>query len=307
MKKIRILILVLIACSASAVAQQAPMFSQYMFNMLNVNPAYAGNRAVQSFTLLHRHQWVAFEGNPRTSSLSWDMRAEDSNNGFGVQLYNDQLGVENTSGVQGFYSYKIPLNNASLALGLSAGLLNFSAAYTDVTTIDPTDPAFAEDANLFLPSAGVGILYSSEKWYAGLSIPALLKTKDFLNGDISLANQFGATNHYFLTGGYVWEVNQTLALKPSFLLKAIPGAPLQADINLNAWFSQKWGVGASFRTGDAMIAMLEYQITNALRLGYAYDYSISQLNAYNQGSHEIMLRYELDTSKAIRILSPRYY
>jgi len=174
MKKILFIFFACIASYVVAFAQQAPMYSQYMFNMLNVNPAYAGNRAVQNVTLLHRHQWVGFEGNPRTSSLSWDMRAEDSNNGFGAQVYNDQLGVENTTGLQGFYSYKIPLKNASFALGLSAGLLNFSAAYTEVTTIDPNDPAFAENANTFLPTVGVGMLYASEKWYVGLSVPALL-------------------------------------------------------------------------------------------------------------------------------------
>ncbi|HOR41441.1 MAG TPA: type IX secretion system membrane protein PorP/SprF [Paludibacteraceae bacterium] len=307
MKKILFIFFACIAGYVVAFAQQAPMYSQYMFNMLNVNPAYAGNRAVQNVTLLHRHQWVGFEGNPRTSSLSWDMRAEDSNNGFGAQIYNDQLGVENTTGLQGFYSYKIPLKNASFALGLSAGLLNFSAAYTEVTTIDPNDPAFAENANTFLPTVGVGLLYASEKWYLGLSVPALLRTKDFLAEAEALVNKFGATNHYFITGGYVVEVNPNLALKPSLLFKAVSGAPLQTDININAWWNQKWGAGASFRTGDAVVAMLEYQITNTIRLGYAFDYSISQLNAFNQGTHEIMLRYEFDTSKAIRVLSPRYY
>ena len=307
MKKILFIFFACIAGYVVAFAQQAPMYSQYMFNMLNVNPAYAGNRAVQNVTLLHRHQWVGFEGNPRTSSLSWDMRAEDSNNGFGAQIYNDQLGVENTTGLQGFYSYKIPLKNASFALGLSAGLLNFSAAYTEVTTIDPNDPAFAENANTFLPTVGVGLLYASEKWYLGLSVPALLRTKDFLAEAEALVNKFGATNHYFITGGYVVEVNPNLALNRILMFSSVWGASLQADITTNACWNQKWGAGASFRTGDAVVAMLEYQITNTIRLGYAFDYSISQLNAFNQGTHEIMLRYEFDTSKAIRVLSPRYY
>lgn len=285
-------------------AQQEPMYSQYMFNMSHINPAYAGNRATNNITALFRKQWIAIEGAPATASLSWDKRADESNVGYGLQIYNDRLGVESTSGIQAFYSYRIPFEKSFLSFGLSGGVLNYRAAFSSVLTIQGGDPVFQEDVNGLLPTAGMGVLYASEKWYLGLSVPALLETK------INIENKqytTGANNHYFLTGGYIFYVSESLKLKPSVLLKAVKGAPLEYDFNMNAWIHDILGLGLSYRTADAFIAMFDIQILPELRLGYAYDYTISNLKPFNKGTHELMLRYEFSNKKKERILSPRYY
>ena len=288
----------------SLIAQQEPMFSQYMFNMSHINPAYAGNRATDNITALFRKQWVAIEGAPITTSLSWDKRAEESNVGYGLQIYNDRLGIESTSGIQAFYSYRIPFEKSFFSFGLSGGVLNYRAAFSTVSTIQGGDPVFQEDVNGFLPTAGVGILYATEHWYMGLSVPALFETKISVN---KVQVTTGANNHYFLTGGYIFNVSEILKLKPSILLKAVNGAPLEYDFNLNAWIQDVIGLGLSYRTADALVAMFEIQISLEFRLGYAYDYTISNLKPFNKGTHELMLRYEFSNKKNQRILSPRYY
>jgi type IX secretion system PorP/SprF family membrane protein len=289
--------------SGSLKAQQEPMYSQYMFNLLNVNPAYAGNRTVDNVTLMYRNQWLGVDGAPVTGTLSWDRRKEDSNIGYGLQIYNDRLGVEKTSGVQAFYSYRIPFKRSFISFGLSAGVLNYRAAYSQVQTINP-DPLFQEDISAILPTVGIGFLYATDNWYAALSVPALLKTKVTTNNNQVTTS---ANNHYFLTTGYLFKVSESLKLKPSVMLKAVKGAPFEYDFNLNGWIHDIVGIGASYRTGDAFIGMFELQMTPNIRIGYAYDYLISNLKNYSKGTHELMLRYEFLPAKSKRILSPRYY
>ena len=301
-------LLVLFSCCHFQIsAQQTPMYSQYMFNMLNINPAYAGNRAVNNITALYRDQWVGFEGRPVTAVISWDRRQSESNVGYGLQLYDDRLGIESTTGLQGFYSYRIPFDQNVLTFGLSLGLLNFKAAYTETTIIDAGDPAFAQNESVWLPTAGFGMLVAGEKWYGGFSIPGLLKTKSFYNDRERTALTQGANYHYFLTGGYVFEMSDAIKLKPSLLFKAVAGAPLQVDVNLNSWWNDCVGLGISCRTGEAVVGLVELQVNPHIRLGYAYDYTISKLNQFNQGSHELMLRYEFELDKVVEIFSPRYY
>jgi type IX secretion system PorP/SprF family membrane protein len=305
-RKTLFLVLSAFTLTGTLQAQQEPMYSQYMFNMLNINPAYAGNRASDNITALYRNQWVGFDGAPRTGTLSWDRRNEDSNVGYGLQMYDDRLGIERTTGVQAFYSYHLPFENSFLAFGLSGGVLNYRANYSEVSTIRGGDPVFQDDVNGWLPTAGFGVLYASEYWYLGLSVPALLHTKinaiNYLN-----QNNFGANNHYFLTGGYTFDISDNVKLKPSALLKAVKGAPLQCDFSMNAWFNNVLGVGVSYRTGDALVGSIEFQLLPELRLGYAYDYTLSDLKNYNRGTHEIMLRLELKSDHNGLILSPRYY
>ncbi len=305
LSKIRwIIFLCLLFVVNSLKAQQEPMFSQYMFNLIHINPAYAGNRATNNITTLYRKQWIGIEGAPTTASLSWDNRADQSNVGFGVQIYNDQLGIENTTGIQAFYSYRIPFKKSFLSFGLSGGVLNFRTTYSGLLTTVGGDPAFKEDVNGVLPTAGFGILFATDNWYMSLSAPALLNTKINANNDQSIV---GANNHYFLTGGYIFKMSEFLVLKPSVLMKAVKGAPLEYDFNMNAWIQNIVGLGFSYRTGDAFVGMFEIQITPEFRLGYAYDYTISNLKPFNKGTHELMVRYEFCTKKNQRILSPRYY
>lgn len=285
-------------------AQQEPMFSQYMFNLIHINPAYAGNRATNNITTLYRKQWLGIEGAPTTASLSWDNRANQSNVGFGFQIYNDQLGIEATSGIQAFYSYRIPFEKSFLSFGVSGGVLNYRTTYSGLLTTAGGDPIFKEDVNGILPTAGFGILYATDNWYLSLSAPALLNTKINANNDQSTV---GANNHYFLTGGYIFELSEFLVLKPSVLMKVVKGAPFEYDLNMNAWIQNTVGLGVSYRTDDAVVGLFEIQISPEFRLGYAYDYTISTLKPFNKGTHELMLRYEFYTKKNQNILSPRYY
>jgi len=290
--------------STSALAQQEPMYSQYMFNMLQINPAYAGNRASSNITGVYRKQWVSVDGAPTTFAISWDKRKEMSNVGYGFQIYNDKLGVENTMGAQGFYSYRIPFRKSFLSFGLSGGFMYYRAELSKLVISNNSDPLFQADYAVALPTAGVGVLYATQDWYAGLSSPALLKTKIAgIHNELTTS----ADQHYFLTGGYIFQATEGVKLKPSFLLKAVQGAPLECDFNLNGWINDAVGLGVSYRTNDALVTMIELQVSPVFRFGYAYDYIISNLSTYNSGTHELMLRYEFSTKKEQKILSPRYY
>jgi type IX secretion system PorP/SprF family membrane protein len=302
--------LILCFCLSCTVvqAQQDVIYSQYMNSMMNVNPAYAGNRTVHNVTALYRKQWVNVEGAPTTGCLSWDYRKEESNVGYGVQIYSDKLGIEKSTGFQAFYSYHIPFEKSSFIFGISGGVMDYRAAY--LTGTDPNigggvDPSFREDINAILPTVGIGALYSAPNWYIGLSAPALLKTKIY-NNDYQLIS--AANNRYFLTGGYIFDVSSQLKLKPSLMLKAHNGTTLHYDVNLNAWINNTVGFGLSYRSNDAFVGMFELQIMPGLTLGYAYDYLTSNLKTYSKGSHELMLRFEFSNNKKVQyIQSPRYY
>jgi type IX secretion system PorP/SprF family membrane protein len=299
-----IIFICLFFASNTLKAQQEPMYSQYMLNMIQINPAYAGNRAVDNFTTLYRKQWVGIEGAPTTASLSWDRRQESSNVGYGLQVYNDKLGLESSSGLQAFYSYRLPFRNSCLTFGLSGGIINYNANFSQAITNEGADDLFKQDVNKWLPTVGLGALYATEHWYVGLSVPALLQTKVYEN---NYQVTSGANNHYFLTGGYIFETSEVLKLKPSILMKAVQGSPLEYDFNLNAWINDRLALGVSYRTGDAIIGLFEIQISPEIHLGYAYDYTISNLKTYSSGTHELMLRVELNGPKMQRLLSPRYY
>jgi type IX secretion system PorP/SprF family membrane protein len=286
-------------------AQQEPMYSQYMFNMLQINPAYAGNRATSNLTALYRKQWVSIEGSPTTATISWDKRASGSNVGYGVQLYNDRLGIEQNTGIQGFYSYRIPFKSSFLSFGINGGVVNYRAELSQLSTT-MSDPLFQEDIKSWLPTAGFGILYATEHWYTGISTPSLLQTKNPYNRVIAASRGIFNQN-IFLTAGYIFQTSEAIKLKPSVLIKATNGAPIQVDLNLNAWFLDAVGIGASYRTGDSFVGMAELQISPIFRLGYAYDYTTSNLKTFSNGTHELMLRYEFGIENEQKVLSPRYY
>jgi type IX secretion system PorP/SprF family membrane protein len=291
--------------STGVFAQQIPRYSQYMFNMLNINPAYAGNRDVATVNMLIRRQWVNFPGAPFSGSATYDKRISGSNSSFGGQIYSDRIGIEQTNGVQGFYSFTAPFENASLAIGTSLGILNYSINYARSNPFDVGDPNLQMSIYGYLPSAGLGMLYSRERWYVGFSAPALLKTKINSNNQ-SVIRQARADGHFFLTGGYIMPISEMLTVKPSVLLKAVSGAPIQADLNANIWYGDLLGAGVSYRHKESLVGMLELQLNPLLRIGYSYDHTTSRLTYYNNGTHELMLRMELGGSiKAVT--SPRYY
>ena len=289
-------------------AQTEPMYSQYMYNMLGVNPAYAGNREATSFNFFQRRQWVGLAGAPQTTSVSLDGAFNDNKLGWGVQAYDDKLGVERADGVNMMMATHIQVSDkGTLSGGLSMGLMNYRIDLLNVQgRYTPSDPAFYSNFNKWLPAVGLGIYYNTDKFYAGFSVPNVLKSRltafDVMNSGIQKVN----STHLFFTSGYVFDVNEDVKIKPSTMIKAVGGAPIESDFNTNVWLKNVIGLGFSYRTGDAMVAMAEAQINNNLRVGYAYDITISPLKYYNNGSHELMFRYEFGNNNT-KIKSTRYF
>lgn len=308
MKNIYIIAGLLILSFTKLNAQTESMYSQYMFNMLSVNPAYAGNREATNLNLFQRRQWAGLDGAPQTTSVSIDGSYNANKIGWGIQMYDDKLGVEKASGAKMILSTHLQVSQrGTLSAGLNIGLMNYRVDLLNVKDrYTPNDPAFYANLNKWLPDIGMGIFYNTNNFYAGLSIPNVLRSKvaafDVMNSGIQKINN----THLYFTTGFVVNVNEDIKIKPSTMLKAISGAPIQADFNTNLWLKDVIGIGASYRTGDAVISMLELQATETLKLGYAYDISISPLKYYNNGTHEIILRYEFGNNKS-KIKSTRYF
>lgn len=289
-------------------AQTEPMYSQYMYNMLGVNPAYAGSREATSMNFFQRRQWVGINGAPQTTSVSIDGASADQKFGWGLQAYDDKLGVEKATGANAMLSTHIQVSDKGvLSGGLSVGLMNYRIDLMNVQgRFTPSDPAFYANFNKWLPSVGLGLYYNTDKFYAGLSVPNVLRSRlsafDVMNSGIQKVN----STHVFFTSGYVFDVNEDIKIKPSTMIKAVGGAPLEADFNTNVWLKDLVGLGFSYRTGDAMVSMAELQVNDHLRVGYAYDMTISPLKYYNNGTHEMMLRYEFSNNRS-KVKSTRYF
>lgn len=306
-----LLILINIAGRQSAFAQQDAMFSQYMFNGLVLNPAYAGSREVLSATALYRNQWVGIDGSPKTLTFSAHAPVRNEKIGVGVVFSSDRLGITNTNNVGFNYAYRIKFKNkGTLSLGLQASILQYRADFASIQhSFSPTvfDPSFSQVINKWLPNFGTGIYYYTNKFYLGASVPNIINNKLTGEGTVfqvgDKAQQF---RHLFVTTGYVFTLNKSLKLKPSVLMKFVQGSPIEFDFNANLWLFDMFAVGLSYRTGDSVDALFEFQVTPQLGIGYAYDYTITPLGRYTSGSHEIMVRYELGFGKR-RIITPRYF
>ena len=306
--KVLMLLAVMLFAYQKSIAQTEPMYSQYMFNMLGVNPAYAGNREASSFNFFQRSQWIGLQGAPQTTSFSFDQSILNKRAGWGIQFYDDKIGVEKADGINIMGSTRIQVSeNGILSGGLSLGLMNYRIDLMNVTgRFTPNDPAFYSNLNKWMPSLGLGVYYNTDNFYAGVSIPNILKSRltafDLIRSGLQKVNQ----KHIFLTTGIVIPINEDLKLKPSTMIKMVEGAPIEADFNTNIWLRDIIGVGVSYRTGDAVIGMAEIQANQNLRFGYAYDMTISPLKFYNTGTHEIMIRYEIGNFKN-KIKSTRYF
>lgn len=292
--------------SLSASAQQDPQYTNYMYNTININPAYAGSRGALSIFGLHRTQWVGIDGAPTTNAFSVNTPLANSKVGLGVSFVNDKLGVMDENTISVDFSYTLDLNNrdSKLSFGLkgSANLLN--VAYSDLNKYNPNDPQILNDiSNEFTPNIGAGIYWHTQKTYLGFSVPNFLETTRYNDNVQSTMQQ---KMHYFLMGGHVFDINPTLKFKPAFLLKAVNGAPLQADITGNFLIHDKFTIGGAYRWDAAWSALVGFQITDGLFIGYSYDSDIKALRNYNNGSHEIFMRFEL-FNKYRRVNSPRFF
>lgn len=300
-------------------AQQDKMFSQYMFNMMALNPAYAGSRDVLSATALYRSQWMGLEGAPQTATFTADMPLKEQRIGVGLQLYNDRAGIDNETGAFASYAFRVKLGSrTTLALGLQAGaawlVRNLLEVQLTPGNAGPSDPAFSANINKALPNFGTGIFISNDWSYIGVSVPRLVKNRlsDYEFGNYRSVQR----RHAYGMAGFVMDLSPSLKLKPSVLVKYAEGAPLGFDGNLNLWISERVGIGASLRknqfstwttaTTDALVGMVELQLTDQFRLGYAYDRTLNRIGLVAPNSHELMVRYEFGFNKS-KILSPRYF
>ena len=278
-------------------AQQLPLYSQYMFNTLEINPAYAGFKQSMQFTTIFRKQFNGIKDAPQTALVSFDMPIGDTKLAFGVKLVDDKISVTKTMGAQGALSYRIEGDNSDLSFGLQIGALNYSANLTELNVTDPGDPIFAQNVNTLVANFGTGIFYNTDKFYAGLSIPNLVRTH-LKETNIALDQYDVKQNaHMYLNAGMLIDLNDNFILKPSFLLRGVKGIPLNYDINANVFFRDLASVGLSYRSHSAVVGLMDVRVLPQLRLGYAYDHNVGRLNAFSKSTHEIILRYHIPFDK----------
>lgn len=312
--KIATIVLTLMMALPS-MAQQLPQFTQYMYNTISVNPAYAGSRETLAVIGLHRSQWAGFPGGPTTQTLSVHAPLRNEKVGLGFSFINDELGFENYQYMYGDFSYTIQLNEISkLAFGLKAGFTAFNLdSEIYILNNNSEDDLLQSVEDRWTPNIGAGVMWMWERGYLGLSAPRLV-TNDF-SIDRPIDAIEGVTYkalervHYYLTGGYVFNLGVTTKFKPSFLIKATNGATLSTDVSANFLFYDKLWLGAAYRFNDtngALGFMADFQVLRDWRIGYTFELPTSEIRPYTNGTHEIILMFEVFNPNR-RETSPRYY
>ncbi|MEK6512679.1 type IX secretion system membrane protein PorP/SprF [Myroides odoratimimus] len=286
-------------------AQQDPQYTQYMYNTSNINPAYAGTRGNLSIFGNYRTQWVGLDGAPKTANLSVSTPLGDSGLGLGVNYMNDRIGAMDENNISVDLSYAIDVNqDYKLAFGLKATANLLNVDYTRLNIYSGKDPvAMTNIDNQFSPNIGAGLYLYSEKSYLGLSVPNFLTTDRYDDNEVTTMRQKA---HFYLMGGYVFELNPSLKFKPAFLVKAVSGAPLQMDLTANFLIIDKFTVGAAYRWDASVSALAGFQVNDNLFVGYSYDADTTKLANYNSGSHEIFLRFDLFNNRT-RMNTPRFF
>lgn len=284
-------------------AQQDAQYTQYMYNTININPAYAGSRGAMSIFAMHRTQWVGLDGAPVTNVASINTPLNNNNLGLGISFINDRIGPTNENTISADFSYTIPMSETlKLSFGIKATANLFNL---DISKLDPSqpDPSIQNIDNEFSPNIGAGLYLHSDKGYVGISIPNFIESNRYDDNEVAI---FKEKINYYLIGGYVFDLNSTVKFKPAVLTKMVIGAPLQVDVSGNFMFSEKFVVGVAYRWSAALSAMVGFQVSDGMYIGYGYDRETTRLNNYNSGSHEIFLRYEIFKNNG-KIITPRFF
>lgn len=283
--------------------QQRPQYTQYMYNTQTLNPGYTGTQGKLAASILYRSQWVGIDGSPETQSFSAHGLVRDRI-GVGLTLLNDNLGATNNFEVNANFAYHVKTGAATtLSFGLNAGLDILNVDYTKGNFQNELDPTFQENLNEMRPIVGAGIFYYGEKWYMGASSNNLLNSQLYDDGDSAVTER---KSQYYIMGGYVFDLSDSVKFKPAVLAKLVSSAPVSVDVSANFLLKERLSLGVAYRYDDAVSALAGFYITNNFFLGYAYDYSVTGLENYNDGSHEIILTYNLEGLKK-RALSPRFF
>ncbi|MDR6843322.1 type IX secretion system membrane protein PorP/SprF [Flavobacterium granuli] len=298
--------LVFIFFSIAGFAQQDAQFTQYMYNTININPAYAGSRGALSIFGLYRTQWVGLDGAPVTNSFSVHSPINNSNVGLGLSLVNDKIGPTTENNLSADFSYSIRASeNAKLSFGIKGSANLFKLDPSKLTPEDAGDPESQDFCNKFSPNIGAGVYLHSDKGYIGVSVPNFIETNRYNSDDVAIYKE---KINYYLIAGYVFNLDdyEMIKFKPALLTKLIEGSPLQVDASANFLFNDKFTLGVAYRWSASVSAIAGFQITDGMYIGYAYDHETTQLAKYNSGSHEIFLRFEFRNNYS-RMTSPRFF
>jgi type IX secretion system PorP/SprF family membrane protein len=310
--KIAAVVLLLTALAYKpASAQYDAMFTQYMNNEMFINPAYAGSKEALGLTLLHRQQWVGFSGRPITTTFTVNAPLYHNNMGLGLSFLNEKIGVLNRNLVYLSYAYRVRLSKKSyLSFGLMGGIHMQTNNLGDVSTIDANDPEFESNIrNIATPNFGFGMYYRTEKFYAGLSIPRMIDdnlTQSFSGDVLKHLVVRPKKFHYYLTVGRAFNISPSFMIKPQLMVKAVINAPVEFDVDVTTLIKQKLWLGVAYRSRSDISAIAGIQILPQFLISYSYDYPVTEMRKYTNGSHEIVLSY-LFSYKGQKIVSPRYF
>ena len=301
--KIKLLFVLLIVAKFSGYAQQDAQFTQYMYNTININPAYAGSRGAMSIFGLYRTQWVGLDGAPVTNAFSVNTPLNNSDLGLGVSFVNDKIGPTQENTISADLSYSIPTSETfKLSFGMKATANLFDLDASKLKPAQANDVRL-QNYNKFTPNIGAGLYLHSDKAYVGFSVPNFIESQRYDDNEVAI---FKEKINYYLMAGYVFDFSDSIKFKPAILTKLVEGAPLQVDVSGNFMFNDKFVVGVAYRWSAALSAMVGFQVSEGMYIGYGYDYETTNLNNYNSGSHEIFLRYELFNNYT-KIATPRFF
>lgn len=303
-RNIALLLLCTLAYIASA--QQDPQFTQYMFNPLSVNPAYAGSADMISMAAIARNQWVNFDGAPKTQTFTIHSPLKRESISLGGSIINDRHGPVKQTMLYADVSYRIFMDKSKLAFGLKGGVNMYRADLLSLNPLESNDPVFgANVSGKTLPNFGFGMMWYSKRHYVGISAPKLLQNK-LINSVSPSFDRNSESRHFFLMAGMVFDLNYYVKFKPSFIVKAVDGAPLSADVTANFLFYDRFWAGLMYRWEDAAGALIQYEVNRTFRIGYSYDYTLSDISNYSSGTHEIMIGLDLGRKPEADV-SPRYF
>ena len=289
-----ILTLVVLLQVKQASAQQDPMYTQYMDNLQVLNPGYAGSQGIGNILMVARSQWVEFDGAPATRSFTYNTSYDEQNVGVGFSLMSDQIGPLKQTGFYADYSYFLPVSQKfKLGLGLKGGVSFYRANLVALQTVD-SDPVFNHDIyENFLPNVGVGLFLFSETTYFGVSVPKLIDNI-IINEEVQTDYINKQQRHMYFVAGHRFDISEDFQLKTNGMMRKVKSAPLSVDMTVMGGFRDKFWVGAMYRFGDASGMLVKFNPSPNMSIGYAYDITISELSAFNSGTHEIMFSYNLD-------------